>query len=955
MSAPHKKDESRVEARLHAGWGMVERPNALYRLLFRLFFDARDLGSECRSRISQSHEKGLPVFVAGHRQFFVFLFFNWVFYVFGYPVAFFVNALHVWFLQPIKAFCAYLKKGFRVEEVDRLERVVRKGRPAFLFLKSPMGLVSDKSPMGVRHLKSLIELEQKEELERPLVFVPLMAVWGHHPVRAARSRSALGRVFGQPETPGRLRSFLQFVVFLRRMRVRVGEPLPLQDFLKRHEGLNSATAAGELRWELLGNVERQRNAILGPPRKGAAKLRAELIGSTRFQRKLGSLSRERGKKREDLEVEADKYLKEISADIGPLTLRFMRSFMGIVFSRIFTYLEVPPEMFEKLRAAGSKGPLIFLPSHKSHVDYLFVSWIVAANGVAPPLIAAGVNLSFWPVGPIFRRSGAFFLRRSFGGNPLYTEVFAEYLSKVLREGYNMEFFIEGGRSRTGKVLEPKMGLLKWIAEAAIRDNLDTIQLVPMDISYEKVIEAGSYARELAEGTKKSEGAGDLVKAGGVLGNRFGSVSLHLGEPFPLIDALKEAGLKLKMNPQTSKYEEVESAPLAVAVSRVARRVVFQISRLCTITPTSLLAAGLLCSGRRVVTRKFLLAACGVFAQRARAYGAKFNRALEPLDVSSPIKASDEAEPRENSSLFSKKAIDLAIEVLARDNLISIHRESDVTLYRISDESRTILSYYRNSLINHLAQEFIMAQGITISETKLGGPGALIPLRMLRRITLELSRVLKKEFTYESGVPFDVIFTDTLEAMESWALEPLMQNVEVATEFVGTELAGGTGLAGGTEPAGKDLDVDYLEEGKENKEHKESRYYRVDPKARKQILLLAGLGEDFIQAYSSATKGLRELLNGPMGRKRLEKRMVERCLREYFMGEVSRKEACNRILCRNAIELWLDEGVLKLSAGRSRSGTPIALESEWADEEALAGLARRIPSVDWEALSQTLQE
>ncbi len=936
MSAPHKKDESGVEVRLHAGWGMVERPNGLYRLLFRLFFDARDLGPECRSRIRQSHKKGIPVYVAGHRQFFVFLFFNWVFYVFGFPVALFVNALHVWFLQPVKAFLTYLRKGFKVEEVNRLERAVRSGRPGFLFLKSPMGLVSDKRPMGVRHIKRLIELEQNGELERPLVFVPLMAVWGHHPVRAARSRSALGRIFGQPETPGRLRSLLQFVVFLRRMRVRVGDPLPLQDFLRRHKGLNSAAAAGELRWELLGNVERQRNAILGPPRKGAAKLRAELIGSTRFQRKLDSISLERGKKREDLEVEADKYLKEISADIGPLTLRFMRSFMGIVFSRIFTYLEVPPEMFEKLRTAGAKGPLIFLPSHKSHVDYLFVSWIVAANGVAPPLIAAGVNLSFWPVGPIFRRSGAFFLRRSFGGNTLYTEVFAEYLSKVLREGYNMEFFIEGGRSRTGKVLEPKMGLLKWIAEAAIRDNLDTVQLVPMDISYEKVIEAGSYARELAEGNKKSEGAGDLVKAGGVLGSRFGSVSLHLGEPFPLIDALKEAGLKLNMNPGTSKYEEVEGSALAAAVSRVARRVVFQISRLCTITPTSLLAAGLLCSGRRVVTRKFLLAACGVFAQRARAYGARFNRALEPPEVSSPKEESDEVESNESFRLFSKKAIDFAIEVFARDNLISIHRESEVTLYRISDESRTILSYYRNSLINHLAQEFIMAQGVIISETKLGGPGALIPSRMLRRIALELSKVLKKEFTYESGVPFDVIFSDTLEAMESWALEPVMEKADGALEPVMEKADGALEL-------------------EESKERPESLCYRVDPKARKQVVLLAGLGEDFIQAYSSATKGLRELLAGPMGRKRLEKRMVERCLREYFMGEVSRREACNRILCRNAIELWLDEGVLKLSAGRSRSGTPIALESEWADEEALEGLARRIPSVDWEKLSQTLQE
>ena len=145
--------------------------------------------------------------------------------------------------------------------------------------------------------------------------------------------------------------------------------------------------------------------------------------------------------------------------------------------------------------AGARGgqvhSVVLIPSHKSHIDYLVLSYILFNYGMIPPLIAAGVNLSFWPLGPIFRRAGAFFLRRTFRGEKLYPIVFREYLVRQLEEGWPVEFFIEGTRSRTGKLVKPKYGMMDMVVRALASGRIDSIKVVPISVSYEKIIEEGA--------------------------------------------------------------------------------------------------------------------------------------------------------------------------------------------------------------------------------------------------------------------------------------------------------------------------------------------------------------------------------------------------------------------------------------------------------------------------------
>ena len=153
--------------------------------------------------------------------------------------------------------------------------------------------------------------------------------------------------------------------------------------------------------------------------------------------------------------------------------------------------------------AGAGRPrIVYVPCHRSHMDYLLLSYVLYHQGLVPPHIAAGINLNFWPAGPIFRRLGAFFIRRTFKGNKLYSTVFREYLGELFTRGYSVEYFVEGGRSRTGRLLEPKTGTLSMTIQAMLRGGTRPITLVPIYIGYEHVMEVGTYAKELRGATKE---------------------------------------------------------------------------------------------------------------------------------------------------------------------------------------------------------------------------------------------------------------------------------------------------------------------------------------------------------------------------------------------------------------------------------------------------------------------
>ncbi len=194
-------------------------------------------------------------------------------------------------------------------------------------------------------------------------------------------------------------------------------------------------------------------------------------------------------------------MEEIAANFSYEMIRLTDRILGFTWNRLYQGINV--HNAERVRQLAHDGhEIVYVPCHRSHMDYMLLSYVLYHQGLVPPHIAAGINLNFWPAGPIFRRLGAFFIRRTFKGNKLYSTVFREYLGELFSRGYSVEYFVEGGRSRTGRLLDPKTGTLSMTIQAMLRGGTRPITLVPIYIGYEHVMEVGTYAKELRGATKE---------------------------------------------------------------------------------------------------------------------------------------------------------------------------------------------------------------------------------------------------------------------------------------------------------------------------------------------------------------------------------------------------------------------------------------------------------------------
>lgn len=208
--------------------------------------------------------------------------------------------------------------------------------------------------------------------------------------------------------------------------------------------------------------------------------------------------------------EAEKIINEIAADVKHESLRVADRVLSWLWNKLYQGINV--QNADRVRKLALEGhEIVYVPCHRSHMDYLLLSYLLYHQGLVPPHIAAGINLNFWPAGPIFRSWGAFFIRRTFKGNRLYSTIFREYLAELFYRGYSVEYFIEGGRSRTGRLLEPKTGMMSMSLQALQRGLNRSLSIVPVYIGYEHVLEVDTYAKELRGAAKEKENAGLVLR------------------------------------------------------------------------------------------------------------------------------------------------------------------------------------------------------------------------------------------------------------------------------------------------------------------------------------------------------------------------------------------------------------------------------------------------------------
>lgn len=558
--------------------------------------------------------------------------------------------------------------------VPDLTATVKAGAPALIFLRRPRTLMGPNPVYSERYFETLVALQR--ELDEPILLLPETLLGTKQPV--GLRRTTIDIIFGDREAPGRLRELIGFFWWYESARFHVGAPVNVKAVLEREEGKPDRIIAKKIRWSILHHLAREDRVRTGPLRVSPARTRERVLADGPVRR---AMEREaaKGEPMGQVERRAHGMLKAMAADLRYGWIRFVDATLDIIWSRIYDGIIVDQEGLARVRDAARKGPVVLVPSHKSHIDYLVMSQIFFKEGIAPPCIAAGDNLNFWPLGTIFRRSGAFFLRRRFKGDKLYSTVFAAYVRTLLKEGNAIEFFIEGGRSRTGKLLPPRMGMLGMCVDPVADGYVSDVHFIPASISYEKVIEAKSYRRELEGGRKKKEDMTALLGSTKVLRSKYGRVFVDFAEPISLRMFAASRGFEIASEPSRKDPDE-KDGPRRQLVTQLGHRIVYGINQATRITPTAVSALVLLSRAQRGLGEQELYREADRFLELLERIGARRSTSLDP-------------ETR-------KEAIREAIGRLASDGLVGMVPAPDgETILQVSDEGRRALDYYKNNIIH----------------------------------------------------------------------------------------------------------------------------------------------------------------------------------------------------------------------------------------------------------------
>ena len=717
-------------------------PSPLWRTLYERFLGHIAVDQDWADAVRAASGRGHVVYIGRAQSFLDFLGLDHLVKKNGLPLIKLTNELGMSVFEPFGRGSRRLRRSSPIPEASALGDTLAAGASALLFLRRPPSVSSTWSgaregrggaALEVDLVRTLVELQRKTE--RPIILLPQTLVWTKRTPN--RQPTLVDVLFGPSDWPGRLRTSLQFLFNYRNAIHRGGAPFDLLAFLTENQDLTDAQAADAVRYALLRRMERERTIILGPARKTGARLKDELLRSPRLRRHMQLAARDGSRPLSTIEAEARRELDRLAAAPDTNVVGLMDRVLRVVWDRIYDGLVVDEEGMARVREAARRGPLVLVPSHKSHVDYLVVSSVFYQRGLAPPLIAAGDNLSFFPLGTLFRHAGAFFIRRSFKGQKLYPHIVDAYIRKVLHEGHSLEVFVEGGRSRTGKLLPPKLGILSMIVDAGL-GLTQPVQFVPISIGYERIIEEGSYVHELEGGEKKKEDIGGLLRAPRVLRSRYGRLYLQFGEIFDLASLHREAAGQ--ESDATGQIPELTPARRRALVSRIAHRITYEIDRVTIVTPTALLATVMLVAGTRGLTRAELLARAAELVQVFRRFDAPVARSI--TDRSGALRAD---------------TIETAISLLIDAKLLTVGAGDQASLLSVPDAKRLAAEYFKNNVLHFFVPSALVASALAA----LGWEASMLALRDRVRA---LSRLFKLEFQYRADAPFEEIFSDALGRM-----------------------------------------------------------------------------------------------------------------------------------------------------------------------------------------------
>jgi glycerol-3-phosphate O-acyltransferase len=465
--------------------------------------------------------------------------------------------------------------------------------------RSVFSVILNPNPLSARTAEPSAALARmaaalRREPALDVQLMPVTILWGRSP---DSQDSLVKALFADAwASVGPLRQLLIIIVHGRQTRVSFDAPVSLRRLIG--EEADEAAAVRNADRALRLHFRRMREAAIGPDLSHRRNLIDAIVASAALQDEIVDEAKRRGVTTEAAEDRARKFAWEIASDFSYPVIRAGELVLERLWQRLYDGVEIR-HGGELVQAAPGNG-LVYLPNHRSHIDYLLLSYLVHAQGLAPPHIAAGANLNLPLVGAVLRRGGAFFLRRSFKGEPLYAAVFREYLHAMLAKGFPIAYFIEGGRSRSGRTLAPKGGLLGMTLESFMREHPRPVLMVPVHFSYEKVLEGTTLVAELEGQPKQRESIGALASVARNLRREYGSAYANFGQPLsvgPFLDREAPGWQALNGDAQRETARN-----LAV---RLGREMAQRINAAVVINPINLVAMAIVPSPRHALDERGL--------------------------------------------------------------------------------------------------------------------------------------------------------------------------------------------------------------------------------------------------------------------------------------------------------------------------------------------------------------
>lgn len=468
------------------------------------------------------------------------------------------------------------------------------------FLNRPQSLLSRKvKKTTIEDVFTNMFHLHRENPELDLQVVPVFISWGR---AASKKSTGFAQLLADRASPSWLRK-LFIVLFLGRDNVVSYSKAVSTKQMGQLHGSNQQISHKLVRVART-HFQRKRQALSGPTLLERSTLYNSLLGSDSVKQAMLEDMRQKNISSQEAKKLAIEYIDEIAADYRVGLIRIGERILGRIWNKIYNGIHVG-HAYRVRELAQNGHEIIYVPCHRSHMDYLLLTYVIHHEGLVTPHIAAGINLNFWPVGKIFRRCGAFFLRRSFAGNKLYTATFREYLELLFNKGYSVKYYPEGGRSRTGRLLPPKTGMLAMTLQAALKGINRPVSIVPVYIGYEHVMEVKSYQKELKGKTKKKESPTQIFSAIRKLKN-YGHGFVNFGEPLQINQFLD----KHVENWRETTPDDPDKKPtwLTPAVNTLADTIMTRINRAAALNGTALVALCLLSSKTQIMSRSELTTA-----------------------------------------------------------------------------------------------------------------------------------------------------------------------------------------------------------------------------------------------------------------------------------------------------------------------------------------------------------